>query len=315
MLSCKSSSSSSSSSILLFSSYTTFCTTPLYHSRPSPRHPCQKSCRHTFFHHRVARHTRSYAQHADPPPHHPDPELLQWPEAVRPHKTPTPYQILSCRKGDSYTKQRFYALVKLYHPDRCHTGSPIAHLPLHVRLERYRMLVTAHDILSDIDKRKAYDTWGHGWAGHHRTPSSPASYDWDFDRRRWATDPRNNATWEDWERWRHENEGGADPNAKTIQMSNFAFMSLIFAFVSIGGVVQGTRFTTFNSSVIERRDQIHREASTTLQRSKNATISGDRDERIRTFLDHREAQLAGETSYQRLLPPPETCPPDAFPRQ
>jgi DnaJ-class molecular chaperone len=178
------------------------------------------------------------------------------------------------------------------------------------------MLVTAHDILSDIDKRKAYDTWGHGWAGHHRTPSSPESHDWDFDRRRWATDPRNNATWEDWERWRHENEdGGAEPNARTIQMSNFAFMSLLFAFVSIGGVVQGTRFTTFNSSVIERRDQIHREASTTLQRSQNATISGDRDERIRTFLDHREAQLAGEASYQRLLPPPETCPPNALPRQ
>jgi curved DNA-binding protein CbpA len=241
--------------------------------------------------------------------------LLQWPEAVRPHKTPTPYQILKCRKGDLYTKQRFYALVKLYHPDRCHTASAIANLPLHVRLERYRMLVAAHDILSDIEKRKAYDAWGHGWAGHHRTPSSPHPSEWDFDRRRWATDPRNNATWEDWEQWRHENEGTADPNGRTIQLSNFAFMSLIFAFVSIGGVVQGTRFSTFNSSVIERRDQIHREASTTLQRSKNATLSGDRDERIRTFLDHREAQLAGEASYQRLLPPAETCAPNAARRQ
>lgn len=260
---------------------------------------------------------RSYAQHLDPPPsHRSEPDLTHWPEAIAPHKTPTPYQILKCRRGETYTKQRFYALVKLYHPDSCHATSPIAHLPAHTRLERYRMLVAAHDILSDIQKRKAYDAWGHGWAGHHRTPASTAQYEWEFDRRRWANDPRNNATWEDWERWRHgEEHSGEHADERTIQMSNFAFMSLIFAFVSIGGVVQGTRFSTFNNSVIERREQIHREASTTLLRSKNMTMSGDRDERIRTFLDHREAQLAGEPSYQRLLPPAENCAPDQVRRQ
>lgn len=294
-------------SSLLLSSYSNlnplcYAHTTSSSSSSSPRN----SCRHTFTQHPTS--SRAYAHHADA--HH-DPELLRWPEVV----TPTPYQILKCARGEPYTKQRFYALVKLYHPDRCHASSPIADLPLHVRLERYRMLVTAHDILSDIEKRKAYDTWGHGWAGHHRAPSSPASHDWDYDRRRWATDPRTNATWEDWEQWRHENEGNAEANGRTIQLSNFAFMSLIFAFVSIGGVVQGTRFSTFNSSVIERRDQIHREASTMLQRSKNATISGDREERIRTFLDHRESQLAGEASYQRLLPPAETCAPDTARKQ
>jgi curved DNA-binding protein CbpA len=288
---------------------------PLCYSHAPSSPPRQKSCRHGFAPQWAARHTRNYAVHADAPSHRHDPELLHWPEAVKPHQTPTPYQILKCRKGETYSKQRFYALVKLYHPDRGHAASPVvAALPLHVRLERYRMLVAAHDILSDIEKRRAYDAWGHGWAGHHRTPSAPAP-EWEFDRSRWATDPRSNATWEDWERWRHENEGGPGPDARTIQMSNFAFLSLIFAFVTVGGVVQGTRFSTFNSSVIERRDQIHREASTTLQRSKNASISGDREERIRTFLDHREAQLAGEASYQRLLPPAETCAPDAVRRQ
>jgi curved DNA-binding protein CbpA len=287
---------------------------PLCHPHPHPHAAappgCAKSCRHDF-----APQRRSFAQHREPPAHREDPELLHWPEAVRPHQTPTPYQILGCAKGQLYTKQRFYALVKLYHPDRGNTAASVAGLPLHIRLERYRMLVAAHDILSDIEKRRAYDAWGHGWAGHHRTPSTPHPSDWDFDRRRWATDPRQNATWEDWERWRHDNEDGPDHGTRTIQMSNFAFMSLIFAFISIGGVVQGTRFNTFNSSVIERRDQTHREASTLLQRSKNATMSGDRDERIQTFLDHREAQLAGEASYHRLLPPAETCASDPARRQ
>ena len=303
----------SKKSSLLLSQYATL--NPLSYTHAATPTPCQKSCRHRSSPPSVARQTRTYAQHVDPPgaPH--DLDLLQWPEAVKPHQTPTPYQILKCRKGETYTKQRFYALVKLYHPDRGHTISPIAHLPAQVRLDRYRMLVTANDILSDIEKRKAYDSWGHGWAGHHRPPATAANYEWEFDKRRWASDPRNNATWEDWERWRHNEEHHGHGDARTIQLSNFAFMSLIFAFVSIGGVLQGTRFNAFHGGVLERRDQIHREASTTLLRSKNMTMSGDRDERIRTFLDHREAQLAGEASYQRLLPPAESCGPEGVRKQ
>lgn len=270
----------SKKSSILISSYTNL--SPLYYTHvpgccpPQPR----KSCRHTFPRLEPARQRRSYAQHQHVPAYPDDVELLKWPDAEKPHKTPTPYQILKCRKGDAYTKHRFYALVKLYHPDRCHASAAIAQLPLHVRLERYRMLVAAHDILSDVQKRKAYDAWGHGWAGHHQTPTVPRHNDWNYDPNRWATDPRTNATWEDWERWHYENGGGGKDDARTIQMSNFTFMALIFAFVSIGGVVQGTRFNTFNNSVIERRDQIHREASMEYRRSRNATLSasGDRDE-------------------------------------
>lgn len=301
---------------LLLSSYT-LCSSSSTGSSP------RQSCRHTFtrprHQHQHDRHLqqqqleqrRSYA-------HHHDADLLTWPEPQRPHKTPTPYQILQCRKGDAYTKHRFYALVKLYHPDRGHLSPAIAQLPLHVRLERYRMLVAAHDILSDAEKRKAYDAWGHGWAGHHHTPAASQHNEWHYDARRWTTDPRTNATWEDWERWHYENSGAKDSsNARTIQMSNFTFMALLFAFVSIGGVVQGTRFTTFNNSVIERRDQIHREASMEYRRSRNATLSasGDRDERIRTFLEHRESTIMGEQSYQRLLPPVDSCSPDQVRRQ
>jgi curved DNA-binding protein CbpA len=301
----------SKKSSILFSSYTNL--SPLCYGHASASSP--QSCRHAFTHPQITRQRRNYAQHHDAPSYRDDVELLRWPEPEKPHKTPTPYQILRCRRGDAYTKHRFYALVKLYHPDRGHVSAAISQLPLHVRLERYRMLVTAHDILSDIEKRKAYDAWGHGWAGHHNTPTAPRHNDWDYDPRRWSTDPRSNATWEDWERWHYENDGGKASDARTIQMSNFTFMALIFAFVSIGGVVQGTRFNTFNNSVIEKRDQIHREASMEYRRSRNATMSGDRDERIRTFLEHREATIVGEQSYQRLLPPADTCSPDEIRRQ
>lgn len=291
------------SSILLSSYANAF--TPLYSSHASPH-----SCRHTSPSSQHTTPRRTFATHADSD----EADLLSWPEPMRPHSTPTPYQILNCKKGDPYKKNRYYALVKLYHPDRCHPGSSTYTLPLAVRLERYRMLVAAHDILSDTEKRRAYDAWGAGWAGHHRTPTSAADsrnpYDWEFDRKRWNSDPRSNATWEDWERWYGENDPSHGQKERVVQMSNFTFMSLIFAFVAIGGVMQGTRFSGFHANVVERRDQIHREASGVYQRSRHATMSGDRDERIRTFLEHREANLAGEESYHRLLPPNETCAPN-----
>ncbi|KAH6637639.1 hypothetical protein C7974DRAFT_145388 [Boeremia exigua] len=284
--------------------------TPLHATSAAPH-----SCRHTSPRPQHTTQRRTYAQHVDGS----EADVLSWPEPVHPHTTPTPYQILKSRKGDAYNKSRYYALVKLYHPDRCHPGCTTYTLPLAVRLERYRMLVAAHDILSDVEKRKAYDAWGAGWTGHNRAPSSSGGtrhpYDWDLDRTRWNTDPRANATWEDWERWYGENDSSHPKGERAVQMSNFTFMSLIFAFVAIGGVMQGTRFSGFHNSVVERRDQVHREASSVYQRSRHATMSGDRDERIRTFLSHREANLAGEESYHRLLPPSEHCTPNEPGRQ
>lgn len=270
---------------------------------------------------------RGYAHHASDPPTRPHAESqspgdetdITWPEPLHPHTTPTPYQILSIRRGDVYTKQRFYALAKIYHPDRHgHASSPVAHLPAAVRTERYRLLVAAHNIFSDESKRRAYDMWGHGWIGHQHSTSHDGPFEWRPTSRQWPSDhnPMNNATWEDWERWydrEYQREKGENP--RETYMSNFGFMSLVFALVSVGGVVQGTRANAMSSNVMEQRDRIHKEASMGLQRSKHATMNGDRGERIRTFLQHREATLGGEESYQRILPPSESCSPDSIRKQ
>ncbi|KAF2660616.1 hypothetical protein K491DRAFT_711522 [Lophiostoma macrostomum CBS 122681] len=267
---------------------------------------------------------RRYAQHASephtrppPPPQLPGDETdLAWPEPLHPHTAPTPYQILALRRGDVYTKRRFYALAKIYHPDRqSQPSSPVAHLPSAVRTERYRLLVAAHDIFCDESKRRAYDLWGHGWTGHHHSTPNDVPFEWRPTTRQWPSehDPMRNATWEDWERWydrEYQREKGEDPHAT--YMSNFGFMSLIFALVSIGGVVQGTRANVMTYSVMEQRDRVHKDASIELQRSKHATMTGDRGERIRTFLEHREATLARD---ERLPPPSESCSPDSIGKQ
>lgn len=92
-------------------------------------------------------------------------------------------------------------------------------------------------------------------------------------------------------------------------MSNFSFLTALFAFVSIGTVLQGTRASAFTSTVMEHRDKMHKEASLELGRSKRATMAsqGDRNQRIETFLRHREAVHAGEQSVLRILPGGDRC--------
>lgn len=280
------------------------------HPRPPPRHAHNHNHNHNHTYH----HTASARVHPDADAAAED-VLLNWPKPIAPHATPTPYQILQCAKGEVYSKHRFCALVKLYHPDRSYPAASIDSLPRNVRLDRYRLLVAAHAILSDADKRSAYDASGHGWAGHH---APHHQRDWEFDANRWATDPRYNATWEDWERWYADNAGSQAPDDHTsrpVQLSNRTFVALLIAFFSIGGIAQGTRLTTFNASVLERREQVHREASLELRRSHHATLAGDRHERIRTFVQHRDSALIGEQNYQRVLPPASNCDSDALRRQ
>jgi hypothetical protein len=285
---------------ILFSSYASL---PSFHHSPALQ--CTASCRSQ---------QRHYAQHVAEDKTHNNPEdELAWPL----HTHPTPYQILAIGRGQAYTKHRFIALAKLYHPDRCHPSSPAFHIPPAVRLERYRLLIAAHTILSDDAKRRAYDLWGSGWQGSHHSTSPNATPE----QRQWPPghDPIKNATWEDWERW-YDREYQREPrqDARAVQMSNFGFLSLVFALVTVGGVMQGTRANMFSASIVEHRDRVHKDAVEELGKSKRATLSGgDRDERIRTFVEHREANLGGGgggggDDYQRLLPPNETCGPESL---
>lgn len=309
-------------STVLLSSYPSYsCFPSRTYTHPQSSYACT-SCRPSTL--------RTYAQHAAPdsssssssssPPHrqsHCEEHDLSWPDPVHPHTAPSPYQILSLRKGDPYTKHRFYALAKLYHPDRCNASYAVAHIPPSVRLERYRLLVAAHEILSDHSKRRAYDLWGSGWAGHQHAMPAHGTYGDPSRQRTWPSghDPMNNATWEDWERW-YDREYGREQYTRAAYMSNFGFVSLVFALVSLGAIMQGTRANMFSATIIEHRDKVHTEASNEYMKSKRATMAtGDREERIRTFLQHREATLVGEESYTRLLPAAEACSPDSIRKQ
>lgn len=131
----------------------------------------------THFHHTSCDVSNRRRNYASCPP---------WPST----NTPTPYDILGTSRGQKYQKAKYYDLVKAYHPDLS-MASTFQSLPKEERVERYRLVVAAHEILSNPQKRAAYDVHGVGWAtplGHSqfgdgtRNPFTSRShaYTWEY---------------------------------------------------------------------------------------------------------------------------------------
>lgn len=232
---------------------------------------------------------------------------LRWPDVTSANTIPTPYQIFNQKRGSPYSKKRFYELVKLYHPDR-HEHDTYDGLSYATKLERYRLVVAANDILSDPVRRGAYDLYGAGWNGApdvSRDPSDGA--------RGWGKGPNGpsqNATWEDWERWyQRDAEGPQEPRF----VSNSAFVGLILTFAVLGGIGQATRVGNYSMSFLEQRDALHDNVSKDLMRRRRETSKfGNREERIHSFLKQRDPVGYGitdpqEEAYRKLLPAPEIC--------
>lgn len=245
-------------------------------------------------------------------------ETLPWPEVTSVNAIPTPYQIFNQRKGSPYSKRRFYELVKLYHPDRHKIDGASDSIPYSTKLERYRLVVAANEILSDPVKREAYDYYGAGWNGMPGvTGSRNASDTWrgsgDSAGRGWEGGrggPFQNATWEDWERWYAR---GEKAEQSPTYFSNGAFVALIVMFAAVGGVGQATRLGNYSMTFIEQRDALHDEMSKELMRRRQETNSlANRDERVHSFLKQRDPFGYGvtdreEEAYRRELPEPEVC--------
>jgi DnaJ domain len=207
---------------------------------------------------------RSYAIVSDGHSRH-DHGSLRWPEITSANAIPTPYQIFNQKKGSPYSKKRFYELVKLYHPDR-HDPDDCSGLPYATKLERYRLVVAANDILSDPVKRGAYDIYGAGWNGQpdvlrpRDSSEQPATWG-GHSGRGWGggpSGPSQNATWEDWEKWyQREGKGPQEPR----HVSNAAFVGLILTFAAFGGMTQATRAGNYSISFLEQRDALHKTVS------------------------------------------------------
>lgn len=225
---------------------------------------------------------RCYASVSSPSPKQPSSAATEhtWPTSLH----PTPYEVLAHSRDARYNKALFYELVKIYHPDRNLTtvGSSIPHS---VRLERYRLVVAANEILSDDAKRRAYDLYGAGWNGNRTLQSLYREAD-----RSWRNEPGNpsrNATWEDWEKWRRERDGQGPPQT-SVFMSNELFVTVLCFFVVLGSFAQARRASTSTLNVVDMHDQKHAAISDNMRRRHDQQASLSRDERIQSFLRQRD---------------------------
>jgi curved DNA-binding protein CbpA len=251
----------------------------------------------------------------------------RWPSS----KDPSPYEILEIQRHAPYSKQRYYELVKQYHPDLSHLHTQTAHHPQHVCLERFRLIVAAHSILSDKHRRYAYDTWGAGWNGHATHPRQPQPHqaysrgDGEGKKQSWwqqreghdysrsyghggPDDASANATWEDWERW----YAARNPNVskqETVFADNSVFVAGILFLALVGSLAEVNYAKGQGAEVLEVSDRRTAELGRdVLRRRREALQSADRKERVRRFLIMRNQEDAkrfvGIPADRNVLPPP-----------
>ena len=270
----------------------------IYSTSGTPFRPIKSSCPPPF-----VRQGRQYAQHADEPAQdQPHSKEHQWPNCPR-QRSPTPYEILNLSKGAPYSKRVFYELVKIYHPDRdTQSAEHIGELSRAVRLERYRLVVSANEILSDPAKRKAYDKFGAGWEGVPQMPRRRRDRD-DDDYRFWTDQhsPAHNATWEDWERWYRRRDGKHKQEPQ--YTSNEYFVGLIIMFIGMGAWFELGRGLKLAQSYKGQVDARHKEVSEGLakRRGELEELSGQ-DARVQNFLRVRKSGYR----YLEPAPPPAT---------
>ena len=221
----------------------------------------------------------------------PSPHDLLWPHLTLPNAVPTPYQILNLKKDSPYSKRRFYELVKIYHPDR--SGLQNGPLDLNIltrsaKIERYRLIVTAHEILSDPAKRCAYDKSGAGWDGRPDHDALNGSQG-QSNRERWSDldsddSPFRNATWEDWEKWYQRGKAKQEP----LYFSNGGFLMLVLIVVFLAGFEQSIRVREHSSFFQRHVEKVHDDASTAIrQRKTESQACENKDERLQKFLISR----------------------------
>uniref|UniRef100_A0A8H7NIQ4 J domain-containing protein n=1 Tax=Bionectria ochroleuca TaxID=29856 RepID=A0A8H7NIQ4_BIOOC len=195
---------------------------------------------------------------------------------------PSPYDVLGLKPKEPYNKARYYQLVKIYHPDIQASTSPI---PTATRLERYRLIVAANNLLSNPDKRHTYDTHGIGW--HLNDGSHAEVRQADRNWRHQPGSPAMNATWEDWERWRQDRETRGKKQ-EPLYMSNAVFASLVGAAGIIGALLMEQGAEGAGAHLVELQGVRNHAVGQQMRSNAMASAGLSKDERVYRFLRDRE---------------------------
>lgn len=168
---------------------------------------------------------------------------------------------------------------------------------------QYRLIVLAHEILSDPSKRRAYDSHGAGWGSRgqptrHSRGYSSASGQAYGQGEGYDNSPFANATWEDWERWYRRNathETGSRQAYEGTYVNPNAFAAIVIMIAILGGILQATRAGQLSSSISERQLAFTEETSRFMSARASEFEDGGLSShgRVRHFLERRDPTRFG----------------------
>jgi len=172
-------------------------------------------------------------------------------------------------------------------------------------MTQYRLIVLAHEILSDPSKRQAYDAYGAGWGSrqsaatrHSRGYSSTSATGQQYGQGAgFDNSPFGNATWEDWERWYRRNTPGAQKQAYAGTYVNpNAFAAFVIIAAILSGVLQATRANTLSGNMAEKQLAFTEKTSRFMtERAADQFDDHQRDSngRVKAFLEKRDPTRYG----------------------
>ncbi|KAK2731441.1 hypothetical protein FQN57_003373 [Myotisia sp. PD_48] len=227
----------------------------------------------------------------------------------------SPYDLFQLERHAPYSKRRYYELVKIYHPDRGCIDHPLCRdLPESIRLQRYRLLVAAHELLSDPAKRASYDKFGTGWQhraelfGSQSAEAQTAASNSYSSRREQDPTIFRNATWEDWENWSHRSHGSYQKQQQSSPVSHETFATFFFLMALFGGVAQAIAIGKHTGFVEDRVKAANEKCSRLLDGRRHETLSQNDsvEARVQSFLMKRDPSGYGlngeeEETYRHLL--------------
>ncbi|ODQ67487.1 DnaJ-domain-containing protein, partial [Nadsonia fulvescens var. elongata DSM 6958] len=175
-----------------------------------------------------------------------------WPD----NKNPSPYEILQTTPSEFSSRKlkiTYYKLARLYHPDSNSHGhicsSNGALLSDKTKAERFKMVVSAYDILRDPKKKVIFDRFGIGWtgvdvtSGYSSAQPSQASHavyrNHQSDEAFW-----NAGTWEDYQEHKRRSDSGAFKeqcdNTRWTYLSYVVGGMCVAAFIQIMAILDRT---------------------------------------------------------------------------
>lgn len=188
-------------------------------------------------------------------------------------------------KDSPYTKRRFYELVKLYHPDKHGHSAHSESISEKTRLERYRLVVAANDLLSDPSKRRLYDVHRVGWSGTRPQTINDTVREADRSWRYREGNAAHNATWEDWEKWYNTRDGKP---RDALYMSNGLFATVVVMMCMIGAFAQMSRAEASGTEYVDTKMRTDIAIGQQMARRDYSAAGRSQDERVNVFLRDRE---------------------------